>query len=150
MPGGRATLYALVPLGASCGGGDWQVADGHSHTDPSEMPSKKLRFLDCIALRLNTTVSTNADGIDPLGGWQDTGQTLTEDNGIVRGIFSKTGEQRSVVAAFSPTVATCVARSLGAGVHSVPHSPPGLGLRLHGGYGLRAGSQIVATRPVVS
>ena len=52
MPGGRATLYALVPLGASCGGGDWQVADGHSHTDPSEMPSKKLCFLDCIALRL--------------------------------------------------------------------------------------------------
>ena len=51
MPGGRATLYALVPLGASCGGGDWQVADGHSHTDPSEMPSKRC-FLDLIALRL--------------------------------------------------------------------------------------------------
>jgi hypothetical protein len=59
--GAAATIHCLVP---HCADND---AAGHCHSE-DQMPN----------------------GIDPLGGWTDTGESFTEVNGIVRQHFTKT------------------------------------------------------------
>ena len=105
---GRATLYCLVPLGASCGGGDYQAQAGHSHSDPvrSSLPRALARseprrpalehplpptMYQLLSQRLTTLPpqSEMPNAVDPLGGWTDTGVIFTETNGIVRGVWQK-------------------------------------------------------------
>ena len=59
--GATATFFCLVPIEGSGG-----VADGHSHTE-GDYPNE----------------------VDPLGGWEDTGESYRESNGILRKVFKK-------------------------------------------------------------